>query len=888
MGTTAADLLKPGQPYWRLYTFPEALNFYKVVLEVSADDAETQRAWRRRLCLTDLFYLLVYELNRPDVSHPWLYMRCREVENNPDGFIDLWAREHYKDIADTTPVLTANRGWQTHGEIRVGDMVFSPSGEPIRVVALSKKYKDSKCYEIKFVDGSSVVAGAGHLWRIRQKIKRRVKHSSLRRVEFADLIVTTEQLADMRGRRDVGVCASLEGSYKELPLHPYVLGAWLGDGTTGHPYLTAGVDDADAMVGLIRSCGVPAVGKLRNTRHVVNIRMGTGVRGKRGSSDVSNALRKIGVLYDKHIPAEYLTCSVDQRFALLQGLMDTDGCCNTRGTAQFTSAKEPLARQVFDLAASLGLRPRIGCYWIDLDSPKSINGKYCSWKVSFQAHRDRCPFRMPRKAARCIKPSNHRDTRSVKSVKPVESVPTRCIQVDGGMYVVGRELIPTHNSSIITFAQNIQEILKNQQTTIGLFSHTKAIAQDKFLLPIKTEFENNANLYYLFPEVLYENPERQSPRWNSEAIVVKRTGTIKEATIEAHGIMDGMPTGSHFDILHYDDLITQKHVTSPEMVKKATENWELSLSLGKEGGRQRYVGTFYAVHDTYRAIIDRGAAKPRTYPCVRDVDNENFNEAAETSVLMTPDELRKRYRDMAEYVFSCQYLLKPKKSKSMGFHKEWLKFWGVESTAGLNIFILVDPSSGKKREADDKRNRRDYTAMLVIGRGVNNTWRVIDIVRDKLSLHQRRAVLKMLHQTWGARWVFYEEVGMQSDLQYFQEAEKADNYPLDVIALNPREMGGDKYDRIMTLQPLFREGKLYLPETCVKQNADGESKDNTRVFINEEYDPYPIVNHDDLLDDLAYINHPLVRSTVPVPKDAIVERALAQVAARQRRSMDVI
>lgn len=442
-------------------------------------------------------------------------------------------------------------------------------------------------------------------------------------------------------------------------------------------------------------------------------------------------------------------------------------------------------------------------------------------------------------------------------------------------------------STIITFGLTIQDILNNPEITIGLFSHTKAIA-GKFVKQIKEEFEKNANLYFLFPEILYDRPGVQAPKWTEDSITVRRRQNPKEATLEAFGLVDGMPTSAHFQLRIYDDVVTDKSVTNPEQVKKTTEQWALSGNLGKEGGDVRYIGTFYSMYDTYREILERGAAIPRIHPCVRDVEEPDFNKAAETSVLMHPDTLRTKFKEQKEYIFSCQMLLKPKKSKSMGFHEEWLRYWDAVYMTGLNIFILVDPSSGKKQDPNNKRERRDYTAMWVIGLGADERYRIIDIVRDKLSLPERQRTLERLHRDHKAKWVFYEEVGMQSDSQHFEETADRTNYDMNVITLNPKEMGGDKYDRITSLIPNFKDGYILLPRTCVKQDVDHNSVDLVRSFIREEYNPYPLVLHDDMLDALANINHPVVRSTVPVPRDVILDRAIAHQAALQRRSMDVV
>jgi predicted phage terminase large subunit-like protein len=789
-----------------------------------------------------LYVLLRYGLGRKDAQCQWVFDRCCEVQASPDGHLDLWAREHYKDLADDTPILTANRGWTIHGELRVGDRVYSPDGVPVAVIALSPRYSDSECYRLTFSDGASIVCGAGHLWRIRQKHKRRVSGTDQRYVSWSEHIVPTHAL---NGGENVGVAHAIVGEAQQLPLDPYVLGAWLGDGTRGSPHITSSYDDAPEMAELLAARGVK-VSRV-DRPHCVTLRLGTGVRHKRGSSDVVRALRELGILRAKAIPAQYLRASVHQRMQLLRGLMDTDGHCDARGTATFVNTNRSLVDGVYELATGLGLRPRRRDY-----------GTF--WQVSMQAHQDRNPFAIKRKAERALAHSSYRDSRWIKAAERVSSVPTRCIQVEGGMYLAGRELVPTHNSTIITFAANIQDILRDPEVTIGIFSHTRPIAK-AFLRQIMQELDRNERLKRWFPEILWADPRKQSPKWSEdEGIVVKRKANPKEATVEAWGVVDGQPTSKHFDILDFDDVVVPASVTTPEMIAKTTASLELAYNLGRRGGRRRFVGTRYHFNDTYRTLLDRGTASPRIYPATADgnVDGE--------PVFLSRSELAKKRSDQGPYTFGCQMLLDPTADNKQGFKEEWIRFARV-TTRGHNLVILVDPASAKKKDSD-------YTAMWCLGLGPDRNVYVHDILRDRLSLTERATMLMAWHRKYRPMAVGWEQYGMMADIEHIRDLQERENYRFDITAL-----GGTmaKPDRIRRLIPWFEKGRLFLPPSLVKTNYEGRSVDLVQAFINDEYRAFPVAVHDDMLDALSRFLDEDMPIAFPLASEEPEERELETV-----------
>lgn len=374
---------------------------------------------------------------------------------------------------------------------------------------------------------------------------------------------------------------------------------------------------------------------------------------------------------------------------------------------------------------------------------------------------------------------------------------------DGHLDLWARE---HYKSTIITYAGIIQEVIKTPEITIGIFSHTKPIAK-AFLAQIQQEFEKNEDLLKLFPEVFYENPERDSPSWSLDnGLTVRRNSNPKERTIEAHGLVDGQPTSKHFDLLVYDDVVTESSVSTPEQIQKTTSAWELSDNLGKAGGRKWHIGTRYSYADTYETMITRKAVKVRIYPAT---DDGTFTG---NPVFFTDKVWQDKIIAQGEATISCQMLQNPLAGQQRMFNVEDFRTYEIRPES-LNIYIMVDPARSKKKGSD-------RTAIAVVGIDYANNKYLVDGFNHKMDLRERWLRTMQMYHKWkrdpGTRniKVGYEAFGAQADLDYFQEQmgtpQGGGHFPIEEL-MWPRDSEGSKNDRVQRIGPDLRLHKIYLP-----------------------------------------------------------------------------
>ena len=329
-----------------------------------------------------------------------------------------------KALALDTPLPTPT-GWTSMGQVRVGDRLLGADGRPITVTATTEVMLDRPCYEVVFDDLTTIVADAEHQWVTTTAADRQPAYAALGADttygadgtdEFARdyrtpvSVRTTCEIARTVHRDDghghnhaVPVAQPLDLEHARLPVPAYVLGTGLGDANLRE-------------LGMLRKLGI---------------------------------LRDLRMLSTNHIPRQYLRASREQRLALLAGLLDTAGTVSPTGSVHYTTTSARLAADFRELVVSLGYR----CGLTSRQAPGRTEASAAAYTVTFTTADEVFGLARKRAAHRMRRPARTRQRahqRVIVDVRPVASVPVRCVQVDAPdcLYLASLSMIPTHNSAL--------------------------------------------------------------------------------------------------------------------------------------------------------------------------------------------------------------------------------------------------------------------------------------------------------------------------------------------------------------------------------------------------------------------------------------------------------
>lgn len=594
-----------------------------------------------------------------------------------------------KLLADDTPIMTRN-GWKNHGDLVVGDEVIGIDGEFKKVERVFPKNVAN--YEVTFTNGDKIKCHANHEWFVYNTHKTRY-----------DLLSTKEMLEqgidsgepNKRGHRynfKLPEHGYMKGTYQELPLDPYLFGVWLGDGCTNKGDVT--ICNTDNVIlnefmekGYGLRCFFIQVGCTRYTL-----------------DRLRDDLHKMGMCYthrtvEKYVPMEYLIADKNQRLELLAGLIDTDGTLN-RGNRYFISTtNESIRDAVCTLVSSFNWR-----YSLKVDEPKlsssNIQGKKPIYTISF--HPDLfIPCRVSRK--RMSKPALRRRV-SIASIKPIEPVQGNCIQVEGGIYLAGKSMLPTHNSTLATFYLTwIAGKYPNEPSLIG--SHSNSFIRGMYDECLRIIQGNGEYLWGdVFPGIRIANTNAKECRIDLDR--KQRFETLEFTSIGSGNA--GLYRASR--LLYCDDLVSGLEVAlSEERLQKLWDTYTTDLRQRMIGDhcKQIMIATRWSVRDPigrlYSMYGTSGKAKFLSYPAVDTDDESNF--AYPYGVGFSTQFYHEQREIMDEVSWRALYMNEPIERSGLLYPREELR----------RYFDLPDRDPDAVFAVCDTKDRgKDYCVMPII------------------------------------------------------------------------------------------------------------------------------------------------------------------------------
>ena len=361
------------------------------------------------------------------------------------GQIDLLIKDgndiiigDHKGLPLDTPILTS-KGWATMETLKVGDKVFDKDGNLCNITVKSEVHHNP-CYKIKFDNAESIICDIDHRWLISFKLQKPTKknpdgykHQVMTTIELKTYLDSIEKRQTFNIPKILNA-KPLNIKKTSLPLDPYLLGVWLGDGSKDCGIITQATDSPLWEELKFRGYEIG-----ENLNHDPE-RAGTDMRTV---FNIRGILNSLGVLNNKHIPDSYLLASYEDRLDLLRGLMDTDGYYHPkRKRFVMTTSFDWQMEGMKQLLSSLGCKVSVF-----REIHKCDGKEFPGWNINFTTTKFN-PF-LTRNQDINFNTKDNNSFRNIESVEEVKMVPTQCIAVDSPShtYLAGHSLIVTHNTN---------------------------------------------------------------------------------------------------------------------------------------------------------------------------------------------------------------------------------------------------------------------------------------------------------------------------------------------------------------------------------------------------------------------------------------------------------
>lgn len=456
-------------------------------------------------------YVYIQSKGEPVLFKPYDYQiemirNFQNFENN----VMLTSRQMGKAVSNETPILTPS-GFKKMGELKVGDTIFGADGKKTNIVFITETMYGKQMYDIKFSNGETIVACEDHLWTVSNvDLQRRAGGPQNVTLSTKELIPMYDKLISRSKQSRIFIehCDTVDFDYSSVFIDPYMLGLWLGDGSSDTGYLCHLAEDYKTYDKHIKGLYETVITEPKS---------GFTISKYRG---FKNDLNKYDLVGNKHIPDAYKYNSVEVRLAVIQGMMDTDGTCDKNGAyQQYFSADKTLIDDFRFILSSLGIKSTV----VEQKNKKYVMpdgeirySKKINYRVQFKTTKYDM-FRLPRKLAlQYLKMNEHQKNSRIyiESITPVGTEPCRCLQVDNEdhLFLCGSTLIPTHNTTCAA-GYLLWHAMFNKTQTVLLLGNVLATAKEimeriQFAYEMCPDFIRDGVLKYNVTSITFENKSR--------------------------------------------------------------------------------------------------------------------------------------------------------------------------------------------------------------------------------------------------------------------------------------------------------------------------------------------------------------------------------------------
>ncbi len=349
-----------------------------------------------------------------------------------------------------TPIFT-DSGWKTVGTLTKADRIVALDGTWTDIEYITSLQHCPINYKVILSCGTEIECNAEHLWTV-DKIYIK-SHQRRKRTYYERLTLTTQEILDrgvltkknnkMQAQWRLPKHPGVQGNIQQLPIDPWLLGYWLGDGSSSQGRITVGYEDNDSFERECFARGI-VIQNIRPSEH--------GNCADYTIEGLRALLCKNNLINSKHIPSIYMLASREQRIELLKGLMDSDGHSQARGRCEWAQAieRKELFDQVCELISSLGYKISVS------RAPTKLKGKsFPSYRVTFTPYEE--IFTLDRKNSNLlldfpIEKQLSNGSYYIEDIVQIEpNIPMKCIRIKhpSHVFLVGKQFIPTHNSDAL-------------------------------------------------------------------------------------------------------------------------------------------------------------------------------------------------------------------------------------------------------------------------------------------------------------------------------------------------------------------------------------------------------------------------------------------------------